>query len=57
VSSKANVGVDDVFTRMVQTVLASTTDPTKGGGGGSVLGAGRTPQPDVQYKKKGCIFL
>lgn len=59
VSSKANIGVEEVFNQMVQAILASTTDPTKGGGGGSVLGAGRTPAPDgsVTYKKKGCLFL
>jgi GTPase SAR1 family protein len=58
VSSKSNTGVTEVFERLVQAVLAVSSDPTKGGGGGSVLGAGRTPQSDTRiYKKKTCLFM
>lgn len=59
VSSKANQGVEDVFTKLVQDILSVTSDPTKGGGGGSVMGAGRVPVADGAqvYQKKKCIFL
>ena len=52
ISSKTNTGVEDVFEKIVQAVLATSDDPTKGGGGGSVLGAGRVTASDtVVYKK------
>ena len=56
VSSKTNGdSVSEVFEKMVQAVLAVSQDPTKGGGGGSVLGAGRLPVSDtLVYKKKKC---
>eukprot|EP00158_Paraphelidium_tribonemae_P010097 Partr_v1_DN3314_c0_g1_i1_m60521 putative member of RAS oncogene family len=59
VSSKSSeAGVADVFHTMVQAVLANSADPTKGGGGGSVLGAGRLPVSDTLiYKKKRCAFM
>jgi GTPase SAR1 family protein len=59
VSSKSSeAGVAEVFHTMVQAVLANSADPTKGGGGGSVLGAGRLPVSDTLiYKKKRCAFM
>jgi hypothetical protein len=58
VSAKTDSGVSDVFEKIVQAILAVSSDPTKGGGGGSVLGAGRVPTSDtVVHKKKTCIFL
>lgn len=63
VSSKANEGVNEVFTAIVSAILAFSTDPTKGGAGGSVMGAGKTPAvgPEgtsgPQYKKKTCVFF
>ena len=57
VSSKTNAGVNDVFERMVQAVLA-VSEPEKGGGGGSVMGAGRQPVSDTRiYKKKACAIM
>lgn len=59
VSSKANGdGVNSVFEKMVEAVLTVSQDPTKGGGGGSVLGAGKLPVSDTMiYKKKRCAFM
>jgi GTPase SAR1 family protein len=59
VSAKSSAnGVADVFDKMVQAVLMVSSDPTKGGSGGSVLGAGRLPVSDtVIYKKKKCAFM
>lgn len=58
VSSKTNDGVDDCFEKMVQAVLSVSSDPTKGGGGGSVLGAGKAPVEEARtYKKKKCVML
>jgi small GTP-binding protein len=56
ISSKTNAGVDEVFEKLIQAVLQNSSDPMKGGGGGSVLGAGRIPQQEtVVYKKKSCF--
>jgi hypothetical protein len=59
VSSKTAAGVDEVFTRAVQAVLAGAVDPGKGGAGGSVMGAGRTPaQASTEPKKdKKCTII
>ena len=59
VSSKTNEGVDAVFEQMVQSVLSVSSDPTKGGVGGSVLGAGQVAVRDEErvYKKKKCSIL
>lgn len=62
VSSKTNEGVNEVFERMVAAILASSTDPTKGSGAHSVLGAGKEVAGDVfpgvsTAKPKRCIFL
>jgi GTPase SAR1 family protein len=65
VSSKTNEGVNEVFSAIVSAILAFSTDPSKGGAGGSVMGAGRTPATgpegtagaQQQYKKKPCIFF
>lgn len=60
VSSKENIGVDEVFTKMVQEILKTSVDPQKGGGGGSVMGAGKTPeQRDTKPKERGkkCAIL
>lgn len=59
VSAKTNDGIDEVFERMIQQVLALASDPTKGGGGGSVLGAGKLPAPEEArtFKKKTCSML
>ena len=58
VSSKTNTGVNEAFDRIVQAVLAASSDPTLGGRGGSVMGAGRLPQSDtrVYQKKKTCVI-
>lgn len=59
VSSKTNDGVDQVFERMVQDILV-VSDPGKGGGGGSVLGAGKLPATEEKertFKKKACVML
>ncbi len=56
VSSKTNVGVAEVFNEVITDIL--TADASKGSGGGSVLGAGRTPANDLlPAKKKACSFL
>ena len=59
VSAKTNVGIDEAFTAIITDVL--TGDATKGSGGGSVLGAGRTPASELHTalppKKKACAFL
>ena len=59
VSAKANgKGVTDMFEEMVQAVLQSTGDFSKGSGGGGVMGAGLTPaDPLGARKKKTCSFL
>jgi GTPase SAR1 family protein len=61
VSSKTNEGVDQVFERMVADVLVVSSDPAKGGGGGSVLGAGKLPatedSKEKTFKKKACVML
>ena len=58
VSSKANSGVTEAFEKVVQAVLAVSGDPLLGGRGGSVMGAGRTPQSDTRpYKKKACVVM
>ena len=59
ISSKAEgAGVNDLFCKMVQSVLVATGDQGLGGGGGSVMGAGRLPVTDTQlYKKKKCAFM
>ena len=59
ISSKAEgAGVNDLFGKMVQSVLAATGDPSMGGGGGSVMGAGRLPVSDTTlYKKKRCALM
>ncbi len=60
VSSKTGQGVQEVFERMVQAVLAQTSDPGKGSSGGAVFGAGKTPaaEPAAKvYKKSKCVIL
>jgi GTPase SAR1 family protein len=61
VSSKTNEGINDVFEKLVNAVLTTSMDPSKGGGGGSVLGAGRMPSGTETAlpvpKKKACLFM
>lgn len=60
VSSKTNAGVAEVFEKMVQAVLAMSSDPAKGGSGGSVLGAGKSAAAgdgSMTFKKKACKLL
>lgn len=59
VSSKTNDLIDETFEAMVKAILAVSSDPTKGGGGGSVLGAGKLPAADESrtFKKKTCVML
>lgn len=61
VSAKTNVGVNEVFDAVVTDILTVGGDGGKGTGGGSVLGAGRTPATDLAAaaarKKKACVFL
>jgi GTPase SAR1 family protein len=56
VSAKTNTGIAEVFEALITDVLRA--DASKGTGGGSVLGAGRTPAGDIMpTKKKACVFL
>lgn len=60
VSAKTDAGVKDVFQEMIKAVLASSINPGKGGAGGSVMGAGRTPaRKDAAPPKKDgkCIIV
>ncbi len=60
VSAKTDSGVKDVFQEMIKAVLASSINPSKGGAGGSVMGAGRTParKDAAPAKKDGkCIIV
>jgi small GTP-binding protein len=59
VSSKTDEGVAGVFTEIIKAVLTKTVDPNKGGGGGSVMGAGRTParKDTTPDKKKKCSIM
>jgi len=61
ISSKTNEGVDETFEAMVKAILQVSSDPTKGGGGGSVLGAGKVAAPEEgskrTFKKKTCALL
>lgn len=65
VSSRTNEGVAEVFDAIVKGVLATSTDPLKGGGAGSVLGAGRVVvggDDDAKgtgkfTKPRTCVFL
>lgn len=41
ISSLTNEGVNEVFEKIIQAILALTTDSTKGSGGGSVFGGGK----------------
>ena len=57
VSSKSNQGVNEVFEKMVQAVL-SVSEPEKGAGGGSVMGAGKAPVSETRiYKKRSCAIM
>ena len=56
VSAKANNGIAAVFDELVQAILQSSGDFSKGSGGGSVLGAGITPDAPAR-KRKVCSFL
>jgi hypothetical protein len=57
--SKSGSNVKLIFDQLIAAILAVNTDPTKGGGGGSVMGAGLKPQTAiVPEKKKGpCAIL
>lgn len=58
VSAKTNNGIGEVFEQIIQDVLVA--DANKGSGGGSVMGAGRTPSNAslvLPQKKKACVFL
>jgi len=60
VSSKEDIGVRDAFTKMIEAILMNSSDPSKGSGGGSVMGAGKMPaQRDTAPKKKrgGCVVM
>lgn len=59
VQAKANKNVREAFETILRTILKRSSDPTKGGGGGGVLGAGqavkdKTAAPE---KKKMCTLL
>lgn len=56
VSAKANNGIAAVFDELVQAILQSSGDFSKGSGGGSVLGAGIVPDAPAR-KRKVCSFL
>eukprot|EP00929_Paragymnodinium_shiwhaense_P008437 TRINITY_DN112396_c0_g1_i1.p1 TRINITY_DN112396_c0_g1~~TRINITY_DN112396_c0_g1_i1.p1 ORF type:complete len:217 (+),score=23.89 TRINITY_DN112396_c0_g1_i1:90-653(+) len=58
-SSKEGKNVREIFTSAVQEVLKNSTDPQKGGGGGSVMGAGLKPaaMPAPPAKKSRCAIL
>jgi hypothetical protein len=59
VSAKTDVGINEVFDAIITDILTLGGDSSKGSGGGSVLGGGRTATNDLlqPQKKKGCIFL
>lgn len=59
VSAKTDVGIGEVFQQIITEVLTSSNDASaKGAGGGSVMGAGRTPASDLlPPKRKTCSFL
>lgn len=63
VSSRTNEGVSEVFEKIVTAVLATSTDATKGGAAGSVLGAGKVvvggddAKPTTFTKPRVCVFL
>jgi hypothetical protein len=43
VQSKSGLNVKLIFDQLIQAVLSNSTDPTKGAGGGGVMGAGLKP--------------
>jgi hypothetical protein len=58
--SKSGLNVKLIFDQLIQAVLSTSTDPTKGGGGGGVMGAGLKPTNVVvpEPRKKGpCSIL
>ena len=56
VSAKANVGIGAVFDELVQAILQSSGDYNKGSSGGSVLGAGITPDAPPRKRKTCNLF-
>jgi GTPase SAR1 family protein len=57
ISSRTNEGVSEVFEKMVQAILAVSADPSKGGGPGSVIGAGKGATPDTTVKGGKTMFM
>lgn len=58
--AKTNKNVKEAFEKLLRAIMSKNTDPTKGGGGGSVLGAGHVPVTATAppEKKKGpCTIL
>lgn len=57
--AKSGSNVKLIFDQLIAAILAVSTDPTKGGGGGSVMGAGLKPSTAIvpEPKKKGCSIL
>lgn len=59
-SAKTNKNVREAFELILRTILKRSSDPTKGGGGGTVMGAGqapRAPAPAEPKKKNPCVLL
>lgn len=58
-SSKTGTGVREAFMGIVGAVLSTGMDPSKGSGGGSVLGAGKTParHATAPKEKKTCTIF
>ena len=60
VQSKSGLNVKLIFDQLIAAILSTSTDPTKGGGGGGVMGAGLKPANVVvpePKKKGGCSIL
>ena len=57
--SKSGANVKLIFDQLIAAILAVNTDPTKGGGGGGVMGAGLKPATAIvpEPKKKSCSIL
>ncbi len=58
--SKSGLNVKLIFDQLISAILSTSTDPTKGGGGGGVMGAGLKPANVVvpePKKKSGCAIL
>lgn len=58
-SAKANKNVREAFELIMRCIMERSSDPTKGGGGAGVMGAGQAPKPAAApaEKKRPCVLL